>query len=84
MKPKLSDLWRWDGTVSRGTYCFWGLTLFILKINCDRAFGWLWFGKSWTIFDWEQLRLYLWQTVPYQADRSYYLPLLGTSEKGGE
>src|SRR6266536_6571425 len=73
MKPKLSDLWRWDGAIDRRTYLFWGLFLLLAKVNCDRTIGWLWFDRSWSVFDWEQLKLYLWQTIPSSADRAYYL-----------
>ena len=27
MKPKLSDLWRWNGTLDRGTYLFVDVTI---------------------------------------------------------
>ena len=70
MKPRLSDIWRWDGTTDRGTYLFWGVLLLAMKYNLDRTLGWLWFDKRWTVFDWEHLRLYLWQTIPTQADRN--------------
>lgn len=49
MKPALSDLWRWDGTLGRGTYAFWGLLLAALKYNLDRALA-LYFGQAWTPF----------------------------------
>jgi len=79
MKPRFSDIWRWDGTSDRGTYLFWGVLIFAMKYNLDRTLGWLWFDKRWTVFDWEHLRLYLWQTIPTQGDRPYYLVLFATS-----
>jgi hypothetical protein len=75
MKAKVSDLWRWNGAMDRGVYLFWGLILLLVKFNSDRTIGWLWFDRSWTAFNWEQLRLYLWQTLPGSTDRVYYLVL---------
>lgn len=37
MKPRLSDLWRWTGTIDRGVYLGWGILLTVLKYNLDRA-----------------------------------------------
>jgi len=68
MKPKLSDLWRWDGTIGRGEYLFCGALLFAVKFNLDRVLGAVLFGKSWTIFDGEVLRLYLWQSAVTRAN----------------
>ncbi|PYI87563.1 MAG: hypothetical protein DME26_05790 [Verrucomicrobia bacterium] len=79
MKPKLSDLWRWDGTVERGIYLFWGVLLLAIKINVDRWLSAVLFGKCWTIFDWEYVRLYLWQSAPTKTDQPYYLALLAAS-----
>src|SRR6266496_2523535 len=79
MKPKISDLWRWDGAMDRGVYLFWGVILLLVKFNSDRTIGWLWFDRSWTAFNWEKVRLYLWQTIPGSTDRVYYLVLLATS-----
>ena len=79
MKPKLSDLWRWDGTIGRGPYLFWGVCLFFIKFNLDRLIGALWFDKSWKIFDWETVRFYLWQTPVGRADETYFLTLLASA-----
>ena len=79
MKPKLSDLWRWDGTIERGPYLFWGLCLFAVKYNLDRVIGDIWFGQNWSFFHLETLRFYLWQTPPEQAQDGYYLALLAAS-----
>ena len=49
MKPAISDLWRWDGDVGRGTYAFWGVLLAGIKYNLDRALA-AWFGLAWTPF----------------------------------
>ncbi len=79
MKPKLSDLWRWDGSIARGAYFFWGVLLTTLKFNLDRFLGGYFFGKPWTLFDAGFLRLYLWQSDIKVEDRSYYLTLLAAS-----
>jgi len=46
MKPKLSDLWRWGGTIDRGNYFFWGVLLATVKFNLDRFLGGYFFGKT--------------------------------------
>jgi len=46
MKPKLSDLWRWDGEVDRGAYLFWGLLLTAIKFNLDRIVFRVWFDTD--------------------------------------
>ncbi len=48
---RFSDLWRWQGTVSRGTYAFVGITLFAIKHNLDRTIATLWFGRRFTVFN---------------------------------
>ena len=35
-RVRLSDLWRWDGTVDRGTYTLIGVAGFAVKHNVDR------------------------------------------------
>jgi uncharacterized membrane protein YhaH (DUF805 family) len=79
MKPKLSDLWRWDGTIERGAFLFWGLCLFSIKYNLDRLIGAMWFDQSWTIFNWDTIRFYLWQSPANQAGGVYYFVLLAAS-----
>jgi uncharacterized membrane protein YhaH (DUF805 family) len=51
MKLKISDLWRWDGTIDRAPYVIWGGLLFALKFNVDRGISWLMFGKAWSVFE---------------------------------
>lgn len=46
MKPTLSDLWRWEGPLTRGAYAFWGVLLVALKYNLDRLLA-LSFGRDW-------------------------------------
>lgn len=50
MKPRLSDLWRWDGALDRGPFALWGAILFAAKFNLDRVLIHFWFGKDWSNF----------------------------------
>ncbi|MFZ0828365.1 MAG: hypothetical protein WAO02_13170 [Verrucomicrobiia bacterium] len=79
MKPNISDLWRWDGTLERGVYLFWGVCLFFIKFNLDRLIGVLGFSKPWTVFDWDTVRFYLWQSPPRQGEGTYFLALLAAA-----
>lgn len=48
---RLSDLWRWDGTVDRGTYALIGFVGFALKHNLDRlAASWI-LDRPWGLFN---------------------------------
>src|SRR5262245_14172320 len=76
---KLSDLWSGEGTIDRGPYFFWGVALFALKFNVDRIIGAVWFGKPWTFFDPEVLRISLWQSAGTKEDVFYFLTLLAVS-----
>lgn len=75
MKLKLSDLWRWDGTVDRGPYVFYGLSLFAIKYNLDRLVAAHFFKQSWSLFN------YLASDVirPSGSDRAaaFYATLVG-------
>jgi len=51
VRMRFSDLWRWQGTVSRGTYAFVGVTLFAIKHNIDRLVATAVFGRQFTIFN---------------------------------
>ncbi|HLY63777.1 MAG TPA: hypothetical protein VKV95_23810 [Terriglobia bacterium] len=51
MKLRISDLWRWDGTVDRGPYALIGLLLFGLKHNIDRFVATLVFHRQWSLFN---------------------------------
>ena len=79
MKPKLSDLWRWDGDLNRGTFLFWGLLLMAVKFNLDRLIGFLWFDQSWSAFKWSTIQFYLWQSPWDDASANYYLVLMAGS-----
>ena len=48
---KFSNLWRWDGTLGRGAYLFWGLVLFAIKYNVDRAVAVWVFQRSWSLYN---------------------------------
>jgi len=79
MKPKLSDLWRWDGEINRGAFFFWGVLLAAFKFNLDRFIAYKLFDQRWTIFDWSTLRMYLWQSPLEASQRPYFLTLLAVS-----
>ena len=51
MKPKLSDLWRWEGEVDRGPFLLWGAVLFAVKYNLDRAVLLVWFDTHWSLLN---------------------------------
>jgi hypothetical protein len=76
MNPKLSDLWRRDGDLARGTFLFWGVLLAAIKFNLDRAIAYAWFDQPWTIFGWETWRFYLWQSPMEKAEEPYFFALL--------
>lgn len=76
MKIKLSDLWRWDGTIDRGPFFFWGVLLFVVKFNVDRLASWLLFGRSWSIFDYQRAGEFIWRTLPPREDGVYYSTLI--------
>ena len=48
---RLSDLWRWDGRVDRGTYALIGLVGFALKHNLDRLTTSRIFDRPWGLFN---------------------------------
>jgi hypothetical protein len=50
----LSDLWRLDGTVSRGTYALIGCGLFAIKHNLDRLVATVLFDRKWDVFSYLQ------------------------------
>ncbi len=79
MKPKLSDLWRWDGLLERSQYLFWGVLLAAVKYNLDRLIAYVWFGGKWTIFKRETLSLYLWQSPLSGVEKPYFMALLAVS-----
>ncbi len=35
MKPKLSDLWRWHGEITRGVFVLWAIILFIIEYKAE-------------------------------------------------
>ncbi|MBI3269321.1 MAG: SRPBCC family protein [Planctomycetes bacterium] len=51
MNLRLSDLWRWDGTVDRGPYLTIGVLGFALKHNLDRIVATAVFHQPWGIFN---------------------------------
>jgi uncharacterized membrane protein YhaH (DUF805 family) len=79
MKPKLSDLWRWNGRMEPGPYFVWGVLLAAIKFNLDRVIATVWFNQRWTIFDPETLGFYLWQSPLKETDKAYFVTLLVVS-----
>ncbi|HXN23627.1 MAG TPA: hypothetical protein VOA41_12875 [Candidatus Dormibacteraeota bacterium] len=51
MKLKFADLWRWEGTVDRGTDALVGVLGFAIKHNLDRFIAGRVFHRSWGIFN---------------------------------
>lgn len=51
MKLRLSELWRWDGTVDRSTYALIGVMGFAIKHNLDRVMATLVFHRPWGLFN---------------------------------
>jgi hypothetical protein len=47
VKLRLSDLWRWEGTLDRGPYAVLGLLLTALKYNIDRLLMASLYGNPW-------------------------------------
>ena len=50
MKLNISDLWRWDGEITRGGFAVWAMILFILKFNLDRILVGAIFHRDWSLF----------------------------------
>jgi len=49
MNLKLTDLWRWDGELSRGPFLLWAALLFAVKYNLDRLLLQLVFDREWSV-----------------------------------
>lgn len=47
----VSDLWRWDGTVDRGPYIFYGVTLSGIKYGIDTFISSVFFHKPWSFLN---------------------------------
>jgi hypothetical protein len=50
MKLNPSDLWRWNGKVTRAPFVVWATLLFGLKYNLDRLILQLLFDRPWSLF----------------------------------
>lgn len=50
INPKISDLWRFDGRLSRAIYVFWGSVLFLIKFALDSFVARNIFHQHWTIW----------------------------------
>ena len=51
MRIQVSDLWRWQGTIDRGEYAFWGALLFAIKHNIDRIIASAIFDYKWSFLN---------------------------------
>src|SRR5262245_36169899 len=67
MRLKLSDLWRWDGVLSRGAFLTWGVLLFGIKYNLDRLILKGDFDRSWSILDYFKRPMPLLSASPAQS-----------------
>ena len=76
MKPRLADLWTWEGELKRGPYLFWGLLLGAIKYNLDRWLTWHWSGRRWSLLDYTKFGDYLWPKMPTTDGLGEYLALL--------
>jgi hypothetical protein len=81
LRLKLSDLWRWDGTIGRREYLFLGVVLFLIKYNIDRFIALTFFDRSWLFFDYFN-KTEPWADVDkrafYQALMTLALPFIWT------
>ncbi len=76
---KLSDLWRWDGTIDGRKYLFLGVSLFFIKYNFDRFVAITFFGRHWLLFDYfEQTETDANQAAFYLAMVALALPFIWT------
>lgn len=50
MKLKISDLFHWDGQISRAPFLIWAALLFAVKYNLDRLLLKLVFDRDWSLF----------------------------------
>ena len=76
---RLSDLWRWNGTIERGPYLAWGLILFAIKFNIDRFLSQKLFLRSWSIVDYQHAGQMLWDVLPSFREGAYYSTLVAAS-----
>ena len=71
MRTKISDLWRWDGVLSRGAFLAWGLLLFGIKYNVDRLILKEAFDRSWTLLDYFKRPIPSLDLSPPQSPQEY-------------
>jgi len=72
---RVSQLVRWAGEVNRKDYLLWGVSLFAIKYNLDRAIGTL-MNRSWFITDYFVQADRLSALELNDADRVFYLVLM--------
>lgn len=75
----LGSLFRWDGTVDRGTYTWVGLIGFAMKFNLDRCITYYGFGKNWSLFQYFGQGIGSRSSFSLSADPDMFLVLLASA-----
>ncbi len=79
MKFRLSDLWRWDGEITRGPYVAVGIIGFGIKHNLDRFLAYA-FHRGWDLFNyWIPPEKFLRPGALAQEDIAFVVALVATS-----
>ena len=71
MKLKFSDLWRWNGEISRAPFLIWALLLFAVKYNLDRLVLRIIFGRNWSLFNYFHGPIPWLSLSPAEAPKEY-------------
>jgi hypothetical protein len=80
MNIRISDLWRWDGTIGRGSYLLLGFLLAALKYGLDWLIVTQLFARSWSLFGYLVMpedAVFIYRLPP--ADRLLYGVLLSVA-----
>jgi len=57
---RMADVWRWQGSVTRGQYALLGVAAFLVKFGVDNIVAHFLFHRSWGLFSY-------WQPITYAA-----------------
>jgi uncharacterized membrane protein YhaH (DUF805 family) len=79
MKLKISDLWRWDGTINRSAFVLWGVLLFVVKCGLDCFLSAVIFHESWSVFDYLGAGVLSGHGLPSSVTRVQLATLLAVS-----
>ncbi len=60
MAMRTADVWRWQGSVTRGQYALLGVAAFLVKFGVDNIVAHLLFHRAWGLFSY-------WQPINYVA-----------------